>query len=366
MNIISAIGSFKGSIDSKRINDTVKRKLENKGYSVESIPVADGGDGLLDALVCSLKGEYINLPTVNALGEKITAKVGKACNVGIVEMALASGVAILREEELNPLKASTYGTGLLIKQLAEQGVESIILGIGGSATNDGGFGCLNALGFEFYDENNEALLPSGENLSRICSISDVNVLECIKKLKIQIACDVTNPLLGSEGATYIYGPQKGADEFALKKLESGMENYADVVARFSGKDLRNLCGAGAAGGLGYGLASFLNAILQKGAEIVLEYANYDEKLNNADLVITGEGRMDNQTVFGKLPQIVSSKAKEEKVRCIAIVGSSTADRESLTDMGISRVYQLIDYAPLEKCMINTEEVVETVLDEIFK
>ncbi len=366
MKIISAIGSFKGSIDSKNINEIVKRELENKGHSVESIPVADGGDGLLDALVCSLNGEYIEVPAVNALGKEITAKVGKVGNVGVVEMALASGVAILKENELNPLKASTYGTGLLIKQLAEQGVERIILGIGGSATNDGGFGCLSALGYEFYDEDNNQLSPSGENLAKICRISALNVPECVKNLNIQIACDVTNPLLGNEGATYIYGPQKGADDNALRKLEEGMQIYADVVAEFSGKDLRNLSGAGAAGGLGYGISSFLNAKLQKGAEIVLEYAGYEEKLSEADLVITGEGRVDNQTAFGKLPQIVASKANEKNVKCIAIAGSSTADSESLKKMCISQVYQLVDFAPLEKCMNNTEDVLKTVLNHIFK
>ncbi len=365
MKVISAIGSFKGTIDSTSVNDEVKRFLEKKGICVESIPVADGGDGLLDALVCSLNGEYIELPTVNALGDEIKSKVGIVGNTGIVEMALASGVAILPEERLNPLKASTYGTGFLIRQLACSGVENIILGIGGSATNDGGFGCLAALGFEFYDKNGEALIPSGENLEKVFDIYSGKVPECVKRLKIQIACDVTNPLLGDEGATYIYGPQKGADTNALRILENGMLNYANAVAKCSGKDLRNLSGAGAAGGLGYGLASFFNAKLQKGAEIVLEYAGYEDKLKNADLVITGEGRIDNQTAFGKLPQIVSSKAKESNVKCIAIAGSSTADEESLKAMGISKVYQLTDYAPLEECMSNTKGVLKNVLIDVF-
>ncbi len=366
MNVISAIGSFKGSIDSKDINELVKKYLEDRGFQVDSMPVADGGDGLLDSLVCALNGEYSEYPTYNAIGEKIVAKVGKVGDTGIVEMALASGVAVLTEEQLNPMKASTYGTGILIKALALSGVKNIILGIGGSATNDGGFGCLCALGFQITDINGNILTPSGENLKNVYNILSDNVPEYIKNLSIQIACDVTNPLLGSEGATYIYGPQKGATSEILPILEKGMENYANVVAKCSGKDLRNISGAGAAGGLGYALASFLDAKLQKGAEIVLSCAGYEEKLKNADLVITGEGRIDNQTAFGKLPQIVSTKATEENVKCIALVGSSVADEESLKSMGISKVYQLVDYAPLTDCMENAQEVIKISLSHILK
>ncbi len=365
MKIVSAIGSFKGSIDSVRINEEVKKYFEKNGCFVESIPVADGGDGLLDSLVCSLNGEYIDVQTVNALGEKIIAKVGKVGNTGIVEMALASGIAVLSEEEINPLKASTYGTGILIKHLALSGVDNIILGIGGSATNDGGFGCLNALGIDFYDFSGNLLEPNGENLQNVKTISTDKVPEYIRKLKIQIACDVTNPLLGDNGATYIYGPQKGADKSAIEILENGLKNYADIVEKFSGKDLRNLAGAGAAGGLGYGLASFFDAKLQKGAEIVLQCAGYYEKLQNADLVITGEGRIDNQTSFGKLPQIVSSAAKNANIKCIAIAGSSEADKKSLDSMGIDNVYELVNYASLYDCMNNTTQVLSVVFDHIF-
>ncbi len=365
MNIISAIGSFKGSIDSTEINNLVKQILEQKGHFVDAIPVADGGDGLLQALGVSLDAEYIEIETENALGKKTTAKVGISNNIGIVEMALASGLALLNESEYNPLKASTYGTGVLIKALSQRGIKNIILGIGGSATNDGGFGCLSALGFELFDENGNLLTPCGENLSKVKKISAENVSEEIKNLNIQIACDVTNPLLGENGATYIYAPQKGATVETLPILESGMKNYAQAVAEFCSTDFSTLPGTGAAGGLGFGLLALLDAKLQKGAEIVLECANFDKKLQSADLLITGEGRIDNQTAFGKLPQIVASKGKSQNVKCIAICGSSIADRETLKEMGIDEVYQLTDFAPLDECMNNTAEVVKRVLEKIF-
>ncbi len=366
MNIISAIGSFKGSIDSTAINQKVKENLELKGHCVEAIPVADGGDGLLDSLCAALGGEYINVDTFDALGRPIVAKVAIVGETGIAEMALASGLALLKDDERNPLRASTYGTGILIKELALRGVKSIILGIGGSATNDGGFGCLSALGFEFYDEENNTLIPCGANLQKVKRISDENILKEIENIKIQIACDVTNPLLGESGAAYIYGRQKGADDEMLAILERGMESYSKVVASFCGADYTELAGAGAAGGLGLGLMSMLNAELKKGAQIVLQHAGYAEKLRTAELVITGEGQIDNQTEFGKLPQIVATTAKNAGVNCIALVGSSTADKDSLERMGITATYQLIDFATFDECMNNTEAVVDIAIDHIFK
>ncbi len=365
MKIISAIGSFKGTIDSTEINKAVKETLEAKGHIVEAIPVADGGDGLLDSLCTLLGGEYISVDTVDALGRPIKSRVALVGDTGIAEMALASGLALLDEAERNPLGASTYGTGLLIKHLALSGVKNIILGIGGSATNDGGFGCLNALGFRFFDENNNILDPCGANLEKVRRISGENALKELKNIKIHIACDVTNPLLGDSGATYIYGRQKGADDEMLKALERGMESYSKAVTAFCGEDCTELAGAGAAGGLGFGLVSMLGAELEKGAQIVLKSANYREKLKSADLVITGEGQIDNQTEFGKLPQIVATMAKNAGVKCIALVGSSTADKESLERMGITKTYQLVDFAPLDECMSNTENVVKKVLNAVF-
>ncbi len=364
MRIISAIGSFKGSLDSVKINQAVKEVLEAEGFAVDAMPVADGGDGLLDSLCAAMGGECSEVKTVNALGEPIISKIARAGKTGIVETALASGLALIEERGLNPLKASTYGTGILIKHLALSGIKNIILGIGGSATNDGGFGCLNALGFDFYDKLGNILTPCGENLQHVASISDKRVCDAVKNLKINIACDVTNPLLGPNGATYIYGRQKGADDDMLAVLEKGMENFSCVVTDFCGKNYSALPGTGAAGGLGFGLTAFLGANLEKGAQIVLGQAGYAEKLKNADLVITGEGRIDNQTAFGKLPQIVASTANRAGIKCIALVGSSIADEACLESMGISEVYQLTDYAPLEECMTNTENVIKTVLKDI--
>ncbi len=364
MKIISAIGSFKGTLDSEKINRTVRDFFEPLGVCVCAVPVADGGDGLLAALCSALGGEYIEIETVNALGAPITAKAAKKGETGIVEMALASGLALLGENELNPMKASTYGTGILIKELALSGAKKIILGIGGSATNDGGFGCLSALGFEFYDASGELLEPCGENLEKVSRIDGKSVSPEIRELQIQIACDVTNPLLGENGAAYIYAPQKGADEKMLAALEKGMACYAKAVAEFCGEDFSSLPGTGAAGGLGFGLMAVLGATLEKGAQIVLESAGYGELLKTADLVITGEGRIDNQTAFGKLPQIVAGMAKKAGVKCFALVGSSAADEAAMQAIGIEKIFQLVDCAPLEKCMSDTEEVIRLALKEI--
>ncbi len=361
MNIISAIDSFKGSLDSAEINAVVKRVLEAKGHKVCTIPVADGGDGLLGALCASMGAKCLSAETVNALGEPITAKAAISGDTGIVEMALASGLALIDEDSLNPLEASTYGTGLMIRHLASLGVKKLILGIGGSATNDGGFGCLCALGYRFYSCDGEELAPKGANLERVDRISDDNVPEQIKKLDITIACDVTNPLLGERGATYVYAPQKGADRDMLERLEKGMASYARTVADFCGEDYSSLPGTGAAGGLGFGLMALLGAKPEKGANIVLDRAGYNEKLKSADLVITGEGRVDNQTAYGKLPQIVASRARSAGVKCIALCGSCTADRESLESMGISEVYCFTDYAPLRECIGKAESVAEKAI-----
>ncbi len=364
MEIISAIGTFKGSIDSIEINNLVKEFFETKGHIVKAIPVADGGDGLLNSLCSSLGGKYSVVETVDALGRPINSKIGIAGNTGIVEMALASGIALIKESELNPLAASTYGTGILIKHLADSGINNIILGIGGSATNDGGFGCLNALGFDFYDNNGKLLIPCGENLQYVKTVSDKSVPENIKALKITIACDVTNPLLGKDGATYVYGKQKGATDEMLKILENGLSNYSKSIAEFCGCDYSALPGTGAAGGLGYGLMALLGAKLEKGAQIVLNCASYNEHLQTADLVITGEGRIDNQTAFGKLPQIVAKTAEKSNVKCIAIAGSSVADKKNLTDMGISKVYQLIDFAPLDVCINEPKRIINNILENM--
>ncbi len=365
MKIISAIGSFKGSIDSLQINRAVVEALSPLGIEVVPIPVADGGDGLLDAVCQALNGTYLTVDTVNALGAPIKAKVGIVKDVGVIEMALASGLALLGND-LNPLKASTYGTGLLIKYLAEKGIKKIILGIGGSATNEGGMGCLSALGFEFYDVEGNLLTPNGENLLNIDRISSKNVPDYVKSLDIQIACDVTNPLTGQNGATYVYGRQKGATDDMLATLEQGLTHYSKVILDFTGEDKSNQEGTGAAGGLGFGLMALLNAKLVKGAEIVLSLANFDEKLKGGDLVITGEGRIDDQTQYGKLPQIVAEKATESGVKCIAICGSSSASKTALSNIGITKAYQLVDYAPLDVCMHDTYNLVQSVVREIIK
>lgn len=365
MKIVSAVGSFKGSIDSVLINQVIASALGKLGHDVTPLPVADGGDGLLDAILWAKNGQRLSVNSINALGIPTSVDVGIADTIGVAEMALASGLAMLGDN-LDPANASTYGTGLLIRELVRHGAQEIILGLGGSATNDGGMGCLAALGYRFLDKNGTELAPVAKNLIAVAGIDDTAVAADIRQIPIHVACDVNNPLLGPQGATYVYGPQKGVLGDLLPTLESGMAHFAEVVVSHTGKDYREIEGAGAAGGLGYGLLSFLNAHLEKGAEIVLRLADYVHHLQGADLVITGEGRIDNQTVFGKLPQVVADGAKQRSIPCVAICGSSIADQDALNCMGIRNVIQLVDHAPLEECMHQTESLVSRLAPLLVK
>lgn len=309
-----------------------------------AIPLADGGEGTAKALTLQAGGKFVSVEVQNPLGRPITATYGLSPDykTAFIEMAAASGLSLLAEAERNPNLTSTYGTGQLIADALDRGVEHIILGIGGSATNDGGTGIAAALGYLFLDEAGNELTPNGENLSKIHSIDASAIHPRLSSVKITVACDVTNPLYGKQGAAYIYGPQKGATPEQVLSLDQGLRHLAQIAINTFGTDFSKNAGAGAAGGVGAGALWFLNATLQPGAEIVLQQTQIETYIRQADLVITGEGKMDEQTLSGKLVLGLADLCLRHKVPLAVVCGTLAVSPEQLLDTGITYAVSAID------------------------
>ncbi len=354
MRIVVAVDSFKGSLTSLEAGEAIREGILKTGsHEVSVKPLADGGEGTTEALVTGYGGEFISIPVKGPLGKEVNATYGylKEEQMAIIEMASSSGITLIREEEKDPLKTSTYGFGELIIDALSKGCRNFLLGIGGSATNDGGIGMLSALGFEFLDEHGEQVPPGGESLSKIRIVRKENVHPMLSQATFQVACDVNNPLLGLNGATYIYGPQKGVTEITRLILEEGMRNYADITSDFTDSDFREYPGAGAAGGLGFALLSYLEAELKEGVSLVLEAINLEAELRDADLVFTGEGRIDAQSAMGKAPEGVTKLAKKYGAIVVAIGGSVSSDVEILNEMGIDACFSILnEIVSLEEAM----------------
>ncbi|WP_169752543.1 glycerate kinase family protein [Campylobacter mucosalis] len=340
MRILVAIDSFKGSLSSLEAGNAIKEGIKGLCDDIVVKPVADGGEGSVEALADALKGKYVDIITQNPLGVKILARYAMAGELAIMEMASASGLTLLEKSERNPLKTSTYGFGLMIKDAIDNGARKFIVGIGGSATNDAGVGMLSALGFEFFDEEGNLLEPNGENLVKISKFSDSNALKELSECEFLIACDVDNPLFGKNGAAYVYGAQKGADRDMIKQLDVGLISFASVVETQTGKVYWGLKGAGAAGGLGYGFISFLNAKLKPGIEIITEEIGLEDEIKRADLIITGEGRLDFQSSMGKTPTGISKLAKKYSKPVIALAGSVSECASGCNDAGIDAFFSI--------------------------
>lgn len=341
LKIVIAPQSFKGSLDAPDVADAIAKGVRQVFPNAQLVllPVADGGEGTVQALVQSSGGHTVTSRVLGPLGQPVEATWGilGSDHVGIIEMAAASGLPLLKREERNALRATTYGTGELIRQALEQGVRKLIVGIGGSATNDGGAGMAEALGARFLDENGEELPRGGEALSRLERIDISGLDPRLKELEVEVACDVTNPLCGPTGASHVYGPQKGATPQHVRQLDQALERYAEVVKRDLGKDVQDVAGAGAAGGLGAGLMAFLDAKLSPGVDIVFRAIELDHHLEGADLVFTGEGRMDSQDIYGKAPMKVAEHAQAMGIPSIAIVGSTGRDYRVVFDHGLDAV-----------------------------
>lgn len=303
---------------------------------VVSFPMADGGEGTLDLLLWYSGGKKYLAKVQDPLGRIIDAEYGLSADrkTAFIEMATASGLRLLKTEERNPLKASTFGTGELIKIVLEAGVENIILGIGGSATTDAGIGMAAALGWQFLDDNSQELKPIGENLIKVKKIQSP-ISNHQSPISITVACDVTNPLFGENGAAYVYGPQKGADKQAVEQLDEGLQNIAKIFERDFGKDLAQISGTGAAGGLGFGAMVFLNAELKEGIKLLMDFCDFDKNLKDVNLIITGEGKMDNQTLQGKLIKGITDRAIHARIPIAAICGTLDVSPQELQKIGIN-------------------------------
>lgn len=368
--IVVASDSFKGSLSSLDVAEAAGKAI-NEGYpqcEVVKVDVADGGEGTMDALRGTLGGEKIALEVSDPLGRPIQASYVILDDgvTAVLEMAAASGLPLLAASERNPLKTSTYGTGQLVKDALSRGCRKFLVGIGGSATNDAGMGMLQALGVRFYDASGVELQGKGQSLEKVENIDMAGLCPGIAEAEFIVACDVEAPLFGPTGAAYVFSPQKGADPAMVEILDNGLRHFSQVSLRSlnSEKDYSKTPGAGAAGGLGFGFIAFLNARLERGIEMVLDAIGFDSIIEGADLIITGEGRVDSQTLTGKTPFGVLQRAKKQNIPVVAIGGSVTLDAHAALDAGFAGVYAVTPAEmPLETAMrpdVASENISNTV------
>lgn len=369
--ILVAPDSFKGSVSSEEVARQMGRAVKevNPAIDVVTLPMADGGEGTVDALLYARGGERMKVKSVDPLGRPIEASYGlfPKEKLAVIETAAASGLPLLNVNELDPYRATTYGTGLLIDSAIQEGAKTIMLGLGGSATVDAGVGLLQALGVKIYDENDQELSIVGGALEQIKRINTELLQERIKHVQFIVASDVTNPLLGRDGANYTFGPQKGLTEDTLPLFEKGMEQFANIVVAHTGVDHRFHEGAGAAGGIGYTAYSLLNAEFRSGIDLVMEWSNFDEHVKGADFVFTGEGKIDGQTLFGKVPVGIARAAKKYDVPTIAFAGSVGEGVEKLESEGIVMTMPIVDQPmSLEKAMEQGADLIYKQTKRVIK
>ncbi|MEH7046985.1 MULTISPECIES: glycerate kinase [Bacillus] len=344
MKVVIASDSYKESLKAIEVCEAIERGFRaifpNAKYV--KIPIGDGGEGTVESLVDATGGRIISISVTGPLRESVQAFYGvsKDKKTAFIEMAAASGLQHVPVEKRNPLITTTKGTGELILHALNQGVEYIILGLGGSATNDGGAGMLAALGVRFINDKGEVIDPSGGTLYSIVAIDFSQMDPRLKGVKIEAACDVDNPLVGMQGASFVFGRQKGANIEMMKELDENLKHYANILKRYVSSDVSEIPGAGAAGGMGAAVISVLKGDLRRGIEIVLDYTNFDKHIEDADLIITGEGRIDEQTAYGKAPVGVAGRAKRFSVPVIAIGGSVSSDYSAVYEKGIDAVFSI--------------------------
>ncbi|MBG0971639.1 glycerate kinase [Bacillus sp. SRB3LM] len=344
MKVVIASDSYKESLKAIEVCGAIERGFRAIFPNAEyvKIPIGDGGEGTVESLVDATGGRIISISVTGPLREGIQAFYGisKDKKTAFIEMAAASGLQHVPVEKRNPLITTTKGTGELILHALDQGVEYIILGLGGSATNDGGTGMLAALGVRFINDKGEVIDPSGGTLHSIVAIDFSRMDPRLKGVKIEAACDVDNPLVGMQGASFIFGRQKGANVEMMKELDENLQHYANMLKRYVSFDVSDIPGAGAAGGMGAAVISVLKGDLRRGIEIVLDYTNFDKHIEDANLIITGEGRIDKQTAYGKAPVGVAGRAKRFSVPVIAIGGSVSPDYSAVYEKGIDAVFSI--------------------------
>jgi len=375
MTITIAVDSYKGSLSSRAVADAIERGIRrcvgSDAPTIHKIPIADGGEGSVDALISALGGEIVATTVTAPLGGKIDAEYGlytdaDGTRTAVIECCAAGGITLVPAELRNPMQATSYGVGEQIAHAIQSDCRKIILGIGGSATNDGAMGILQALGFRFYDKNDTELGFGGKELASVHHIDDSGVDKSILDTEITVFCDVRNPLYGENGAAYVYAPQKGADADMVRALDDGLRSYAEAVRRHTGKDISDMPGAGAAGGIGGGLTAFLNATLTPGMDAIADILDIESKIAASDLVFTGEGKTDRQTAFGKAPAVIAGIAAKHGVPVVCLSGGIEQDA-ALYECGIGAMFSITD-APmsLDCAMQNADELIANAAENIFR
>lgn len=352
--IVIASDSFKGSVSSMEVAECAELAIHKVFPTCEvvKIPVGDGGEGTVETLITAMDGKAVSCTVHDPLMRPVEAVYGILGDnrTAVIEMATASGLTLVPLPERDPLLTTTYGTGELIKDALDRGCRNFLIGIGGSATNDAGTGMLQALGFRFLDHEGGELGLGGQILDKVCSVDRSRVLPQLREATFTVACDVNNPFYGEQGAAYVFARQKGADDAMIRSLDEGLRNFAGVIKRIEAIEIDDIPGAGAAGGLGGGCVAFLRAALKPGIQMVLEALRFDERIQGADLIITGEGKLDKQTCMGKTPYGVLQAGRRQNIPVI-VIGGSVEEVEALNQSGFLAVFPLLPYpVSLEQAM----------------
>lgn len=370
MRFLFASDSFKGTLSSERIIQLLTDSAEKifPGCETAGVLIADGGEGTMDAVIRMTNGSTKTVSVHGPRMEAVDASYGVFYeDSAIIEMAAASGLPMVPASERNPLHTTSYGTGELIKDALDAGYRKLSIAIGGSATNDGGMGAMRALGIRFLDEDGQELEGFGRELIKVKRIDVSGLHPAVAEAKITVMCDVNNPLTGPDGAAYTFGPQKGATPEILEELEAGMKQYASVIQEQSGKDVDLIPGAGAAGGMGAALCVFLNAELKSGIETVLDLIQFDELLEGTDLVVTGEGRIDWQSAFGKVPSGIGMRCKAKGIPVAAVVGGMGNGAEKIYEFGVDSIISTINGAmDIEEALGRAKELYANAAERMFR
>lgn len=371
MKAVVAIDLLKGSLSSMEAGNAIAEGIyrADAEAKVEVRPLADGGEGTVDALVQGMNGSLRKVRVTGPLGDKVDAAYGiiEEAKMAVIEMSAAAGITLVPDEKKNPLFTTTYGVGEMIRDAIEKGCRKFVVGIGGSATNDGGIGMLQALGYDFLNSKGNAVPYGAKGLEDLAEIRKEHVLPELAQCEFKVACDVTNPLCGPLGASAVYGPQKGATPEMVREMDQWLADYAKLAANCSERADAEHPGTGAAGGLGFAFLTFTNAVLESGIKIVLEETKLEQYIQDADIVITGEGRLDGQTAMGKAPVGVAKLAGKYKIPVLAFAGSVTKDARKCNEEGIHAFFPILrgittleDAMDAENARRNLMETVEQV------
>ena len=373
MKVVVAIDSLKGSLSSIEAGMAIRDGILAAKPDAEVIvkPLADGGEGTTDALIEGMNGKRIDLTVTGPMHSPVDAYYGYLADshTAVMEMASAAGITLVPAEEKNPLLATSYGVGEMMNDALQKGCRNFIIGIGGSATNDGGIGMLKALGVRFLDENGEDAGEGGQALARVEQIDVSGLNPLLKECQIQVACDVNNPLCGENGSTYVYGPQKGVTEDRKKQLDEDMAHFARITSKTLGNDYLDTPGAGAAGGLGFAFLSYIGAALTPGIELILNAVGLEQELSDADVVVTGEGCLDFQTAMGKAPVGVARLAKKYHAKVIAFAGSVTKEASACNKEGIDAFFPILrSVCTLAEAMdpVNAKANITAATEQVFR